>query len=1659
MHEGRKYWLSIVSRFKKSSLYKYGSKKLDKLSTEQKRLLVTISEAVGISIVIFGIAITSYILILNNSYKLSPSLQKVVGKADGNLFSKISYEGKDNSYYLAKNDIGKNPNGVKSEGDSVSSPSGYSAILPKDISKGITTYDNSLNLSITIKPEISTYSGRMKDGQMVYPVGVNGAKLVYSLMHNGVEENIAFNKPTADKLEYKYKLILPSGLEARKTTSGDIGIYSADPVLYGNISYGSDSDKQKLMLAKKHAKKDNLVFVIPAPVINSANGKTGSAKASVDIHNDEISILATGLRSIKSSFSIDPSIVVASISSFQNGGNNEEDIYYDTTNNQIYQGGIGGGETGAWTVNSGSNNYPGLQGTIIFYNNVFYSIGGSDGTNYINRIIYAKLDSSNNLGAWTTSNVTFPNITSGVSGAVNLAGVAYNGYLYAGAGANSAASSTNVVFYAAVCTGQNTTTAFSTNCNNSSNAGDISSWNSTISLPTALQKPNWNAYNGYLYSLQGFSTNTYYAKINADGTLASWSLGSTMAVNGSSGVSFIYNNYIYYIGGNSGGSNISTAYYATINSSTGAIGSWKTTTSLPQPRRYSSFALVGGYIYYICGSDGTSNQTTVYYAPIYTDGSIGMWLTSSNSLPVSNTVISTSNLSVNNRLFFLSSNSKMYSTTVNATGGLTSWNSTNGPGSLRNFETSTWNGYIYVLGGIDNNGNYSNNVYYAAICTGLNTTTAFTNNCSTSSSSGSLSSWNTTTSLTQASAFGASITINSYIYVIGGDSASNTHTNSVYVSTINLDGTLAGWISTTVYPTNISGESVVAANGSFYVIGGNNGSANRTNVYYPSQIFAGGTLGTWKSATSIPTATQQMAISTYGGYIYILGGSTGSNTANTYMAAVCTGNNTTTVFSSNCTNSSANGTTSSWKSITSLPSASSLGNSFVNNSYIYYLGGYSNSVYSAMINNDGSIGTWNTTTSITNPNSSSGLGAMGSVSYAGYAYYIAGWDQTNFNTNSYYSYVLNGGSGLANGWNASSTKIPSSFSGSTSAVYNGYIYYIRSPVYYAQINSDGSIGAWTTTTTLPFNNFGSSAFAYNGYLYDVGGYSTSASALCAQNSACNTVLRAPINSNGSLGSWTNLSSTPLPSSVENFGMVQWNGYLYALGGTNGVTAINGVYYTKINSDGSLAGWNTSAYTLPLTTSSMNTIGYGGYIYLLGGSGGSQGKQVLYSKINSDGSIGAWTNTTPLNGSSGQAQAFAYNGYLYVLGGGFNASYQPNSYSYAPINANGSVGAWTTVGPNNFLISNYSFEGNGCSTNGWTSKNSATISAISTSYFLGGCSAQVTAASSNVSSTSTSGMYYPVALAPNTTYNMAAYVYALTIANSSDIVLGWSNNGVDNNCPLANPPVTLVVSSWKGLMCTFTTGATVSNTGLYISSTVASDSINVDNVVALASASTPSSYVPDNISSGSAVTYKGYAYLISGASSYNSENLGYYGNDITYYTSLQSLPRIGSYSQLQDLSGNGNQDPTPFEMSINGGACVSGSACGTNGTNSLPTSGSGGLNGPGGLSVSYAFARNICTTFNTSANLTYIYSLFGKINSTPNNSTACSSPNNAIGNSRYVWTRMTLDDSLTATFPDSLSNKTTISNYNWYFHAANNARLRGGASFSNGSLNTLDAPPN
>jgi len=179
-----------------------------------------------------------------------------------------------------------------------------------------------------------------------------------------------------------------------------------------------------------------------------------------------------------------------------------------------------------------------------------------------------------------------------------------------------------------------------------------------------------------------------------------------------------------------------------------------------------------------------------------------------------------------------------------------------------------------------------------------------------------------------------------------------------------------------------------------------------------------------------------------------------------------------------------------------------------------------------------------------------------------------------------------------------------------------------------------------------------------------------------------TVVRS---GDGSLGPWQAMSSMTTSRS-GNLAAVLVGDYLYALGGidySGETTILNSVERAKINADGSLGPWQAVA-SMNATRHSLAAATAKGYIYALGGKGGNPGSRdklssVERAKVNADGSLGPWQFVTSMTTKHMGLAAVVVGEYLYALGGNDGDAIL-SSVERAKINADGSLDPWQVVTP-------------------------------------------------------------------------------------------------------------------------------------------------------------------------------------------------------------------------------------------------------------------------------------------------------------------------------------------------------------------------------------------
>ena len=218
----------------------------------------------------------------------------------------------------------------------------------------------------------------------------------------------------------------------------------------------------------------------------------------------------------------------------------------------------------------------------------------------------------------------------------------------------------------------------------------------------------------------------------------------------------------------------------------------------------------------------------------------------------------------------------------------------------------------------------------------------------------SINAWTNTFALPQAlSGHKATTNNNKYIYVVGGYNGS-AYSSGVYYATITTGGVTA-WIATTSLPVGLKDAAVVVGANAIYVMGGRNSTQVFNTIYYAT-INTDGSLGTWQtSAVTLPSPLWGHTAVFLNGYIYVAGGSdllAETSAINTVYYAQVKADNSLSAFSTG----------------TGLPDECNKHTMVTYNSNIYILGGYDslgtkkNTVYYVTPGENGPIGAWSEAT-------------------------------------------------------------------------------------------------------------------------------------------------------------------------------------------------------------------------------------------------------------------------------------------------------------------------------------------------------------------------------------------------------------------------------------------------------------------------------------------------------------------------------------------------------------------------------------------------------------------------------------------------------------------------------------------------------------------------
>ena len=319
---------------------------------------------------------------------------------------------------------------------------------------------------------------------------------------------------------------------------------------------------------------------------------------------------------------------------------------------------------------------------------------------------------------------------------------------------------------------------------NESFGGDITGWTAETSLPVAVG-----------YGAAAITTNRVYlfyrgtnytAPIDQSGTIGTWQSISGPTIDVEQQQIIVTKNYIYSLGGDINSAPQSCVQYALVNSD-GTIGAWvQSANSLPVGLRSSNALVTRNRVYMFGGASGSGTISSIYTAPIDSNGIIGAW-SYHGETPFG---------PGSSKQAWLAGN-YVYLTGATVWPGLArapfesdgiigSWeNVTQLPARRMGASTAVTNKTVYVIGG-DYSG-AKNTVYYSQL-----------------NSNGDLSSWTTGTVLPISVAGAHLVITSSKIYIIGGLSL----TSVISAPFTGGANSYVGWYSPEFW-TNFKGQTEI----------------------------------------------------------------------------------------------------------------------------------------------------------------------------------------------------------------------------------------------------------------------------------------------------------------------------------------------------------------------------------------------------------------------------------------------------------------------------------------------------------------------------------------------------------------------------------------------------------------------------------------------------------------------------------------------------------------------------------------------------------------------------------------------------------------------------------------------------------------------------------
>ncbi len=282
------------------------------------------------------------------------------------------------------------------------------------------------------------------------------------------------------------------------------------------------------------------------------------------------------------------------------------------------------------------------------------------------------------------------------------------------------------------------------------------------------------------------------------------------------------------------------------------------------------------YLYVIGGRNEqrAANTTGVQRAPIREDGSLGAFA----ELTPMPTARAAFGLAVSETHLFIVGGTartgvpQTLSTALLDDGTLGPWNESPAlPATRVHITAVITKGFVYAVGGFDAPAHFAE-VYRGRI-----------------RDDGTVSAWDTVTSLPSGRSHNSTVVVRDAIYVVGGLEGT-TPAASTLRAVVSADGTLGAWESVGTFPSSVSTHGSFVIGDAIYVVAGYFGDYNSQRVSARVQralVSETGAVGPWDDvAGAIPEGLQHLHYAPFlEGRVYVAGGRTGAgvSSAHTYV--------------------------------------------------------------------------------------------------------------------------------------------------------------------------------------------------------------------------------------------------------------------------------------------------------------------------------------------------------------------------------------------------------------------------------------------------------------------------------------------------------------------------------------------------------------------------------------------------------------------------------------------------------------------------------------------------------------------------------------------------------------------------------------------------------